>query len=411
MSKVKLVIISVWAVFAVSLIIVGTAAASYEFFVNGARVSEDIEISGIAKTVTIETAIASLPISVQCVEGISPPSAENVIKEKGKSEGKIESKNCYLFENREKKKIFLTACGVREALNINFVGELTNADEDALKGSGTEETFAEIELIGSSCVLKGKYKLKGSETCSIVEAEMDKEIHKSICTPSGSSLKQKGEPGNEAAQLFITESSSLKSGEVWNVETTHSTSPCKKSKAKWVFCSGGNETLAKVLKASNGPMTLGSKIKGLNVEISCTKGTFEPTLEEGGELIGVDKFENCTIPKPEGECTISAKTIMTESIIGKLEGPVPAGPPEIKLESAKFAIIKIEGCEALKGEYTLKGEQKCKVDTKYETEQAEHEMNCEKGGSNLKLEAVAASLSMTAKGPLIGGETWSMQLN
>jgi hypothetical protein len=110
---------------------------------------------------------------------------------------------------------------------------------------------------------------------------------------------------------------------------------CKNKKAKWVFCSGGAEIISAAVRAPNGnPIILDSKIGGVEVEIKCTSGSYEPTLEKEGRLIGSDRFENCTVPKPAGECAISEKKITLNPMNSALEGPVPGGPPEIKLEGA-----------------------------------------------------------------------------
>jgi hypothetical protein len=252
----------------------------------------------------------------------------------------------------------------------------------------------------------GKYEELGSsnrvsEGALLVLGEFLKK-HKANCFQGGA------ETGVIEGGLVI----SLASGNGLSIKGL-SGKACNKLKEKWVFCSGGKETSSiQELRATNGnPTILESKIKGVEVEIKCTAGRFEPTLEGVGDLTGTDKFESCTIPKPAGTCTVSGNAIKSEPIIGNLEGSL-AGPPELKFEGVtSIARIKIEGCSAIEGEYTLKGKQKCKVDAAYGTEKSEHEFKCEKAGSTLELGAEVGTLSMTATGPLLGGGNWSMQLN
>jgi hypothetical protein len=251
----------------------------------------------------------------------------------------------------------------------------------------------------------GKYEELGSsnrvsEGALLVLGEFLKK-HKAHCFQGGS------ETGVIEGGLVV----SLASGDGLGIEGLSSGKACNKLKEKWLFCVGGKETNSTQVLRAGGSLTLESKIKGIEVEIKCTVDKFEPTLEGAGYLTGTDKFESCTIPKPAGTCAISGGTIKFESLIGNLEGSL-SGPPELRLEGVtKIAVIKIEGCTAIEGEYTLKGKQKCKVDAAYSTEKVEHQFKCEKAGSALELGTETATLSKTATGTLIGGGNWSMQLN
>jgi hypothetical protein len=196
--------------------------------------------------------------------------------------------------------------------------------------------------------------------------------------------------------------------------------PCSVKLTKWVFCSGGDETTgqaAQAVEGTTGATTIKSTAGGLELEVTCKKGKYAPTLEFGGAMSGPLTLEECTIPKPSGTCKFKGEKIATEPIPGILEGPL-TGSPEVKLEGAgtrgKF---QIEGCTAIEGTYTLTGTQKCTVGTNFKKEEAEHEFKCAEAGSSLKLEKEgsgkneAAKLSMTVKGPLSGGGKWSMELN
>lgn len=221
-------------------------------------------------------------------------------------------------------------------------------------------------------------------------------------------------PFGAATQIGLADVE-LESGEEFGALLSGAFPTCKYSDAEWVFCSGGAEvgsgTPAKSVKASNGSLTtLQGVIKGVDVEVQCTKGTYEGTLESGGRLGGTDELEGCSITEPAGACKISSGTI-TAKPAARLEGPIPDGPPELRL-SGTVASVDIEGCKAIKGDWALTGEQKCNADSEYETERAEHEFACEKAESKLELDGEAASLSMTlTKISLKEGGNWNMEVS
>ncbi len=192
---------------------------------------------------------------------------------------------------------------------------------------------------------------------------------------------------------------------------------CEVKKAKWVFCSGGDEASTQVIEGGIGAVALESTVGGLELEVTCKKGKYVPTLEFAGEMSGGLTLEECAIIKPAGTCKVKSEQITAEAVLGYLEGAL-AGPPEVKLEGAsKWGKLVVEGCEALAGTYILAGVQKCTVDTNYKKEEAEHEFKCAEAGSSLKLEKEgsgkdeATKLAMTIKGPLKAGGKWSMELN
>lgn len=193
---------------------------------------------------------------------------------------------------------------------------------------------------------------------------------------------------------------------------------CEVKLEKWVFCSGGDEANGtEIVKGTIGAVTLTSVANGVELEIGCAKGGFEPTLEPRGELAGTFVLEGCTVAKPAGTCKVHNGKIVTEPVGGELEG-AKAGPPEVKLGvTGKWGELEIEACAAIEGKYILSGTQKCSVDPNYKTEEAEHEFKCAEAGSSLKLELKgsskneAAKLAMTMRGPLTSGADWSMQLN
>jgi hypothetical protein len=215
MPKMKQIIVSLLAVSIIGAFAPALAtAAIHVFFVEGTELTstEAVEGANGFGLQKIETEVAGLKIIKECEEDLGT----GIIGTKGESRGKIEGKNCHLYEqSKAGKKIALTNCTLKEPLIAEFTGLLTGAGLGEVKGSGSEESFIELEIKGEACALKGKFKIKGSEVCASPEATLEKAIHKGICTPAASKLNQKGTEEN-GARLFGTGISKLKSGKKWS---------------------------------------------------------------------------------------------------------------------------------------------------------------------------------------------------
>ncbi len=198
MSRVKIVLLSLLAAFAVSAAASATASAgtTHIYKIEGTSLASSEGIEGDSLTGGLETKVAKTPIILVCQEDVF----KGEISKEGKSSVKIEFKNCYLVEKtKEGKKNFLTACTVHEAVIAEATDELTEHSIDLFKGIGEKEKFSEIKLEGESCAIKGSFEVKGSQACAIPESEFEKVVHVLICTPAGSKLTF-GE--KEPAQLF-----------------------------------------------------------------------------------------------------------------------------------------------------------------------------------------------------------------
>jgi hypothetical protein len=215
MLKVKIVLLSLFAMFAMSAVMAATASATHTFKVEGTEITKTEEVEADSFSGKLETMVAKLPLAIQCEEDVS--GTELVIQPAGTSTGGINFKNCFVVEFKEGKKGFVTTCTVTEPVEAKFTDQLTEHGVDVYKGSKPLEGFVELELKGASCAIKGKYPVKGSQNCATPEAELNKVIHESICTPSGSKLAQEKE-GTEvaAALLYGTEQIKLKSGKSWS---------------------------------------------------------------------------------------------------------------------------------------------------------------------------------------------------
>lgn len=191
MAKIKLILLSLLLATALGTI-TSASASAHEYLVEGTPVGAGVklEVEGTTSLVWIETSILKAPIVQECDEG----TGTGFIEEKGKSTGKGEAKNCRIFQIVKGKRENLTACAMREPVVIETTGELTGIGENTAVGSKAEEGFTEFEIKGESCVLAGKYTIKGQELCLSPLAEMEKVLHEVICTAAGSKLKLGKEP-------------------------------------------------------------------------------------------------------------------------------------------------------------------------------------------------------------------------
>jgi hypothetical protein len=109
-------------------------------------------------------------------------------------------------------------CTYSEDETEEMEGELVGTGEYKEKGAKAEETFAEITI--EKCGIEGKYKIKGSELCTIPRAFEENVVHEFICTPGGSKLIFKGESKGEKIETtqysFSTELGILESGKKWS---------------------------------------------------------------------------------------------------------------------------------------------------------------------------------------------------
>jgi hypothetical protein len=214
MSKMRLIALSLLAVFAMSASTAASASAAPVFLVEGTELLSSEAVEGtIGLTLQkIETKILNVPLLKECEDDIGT----GVIKPKGESTGRLEGKGCQIFENSNGKKIPLVNCSIREPLIAEFIGQLTEPGVAEIKGS--EGIFTSFELAGEKCVIKGKYKLTGSQVCTSPEAAIEKTIHEGTCTPAGTASRLVFGTGEktEPAQLFGNGISKLKSGKKWS---------------------------------------------------------------------------------------------------------------------------------------------------------------------------------------------------
>jgi hypothetical protein len=213
MTRVRVVLLSLLAVFAVSAVASSTASAAHVYLIEQTELLSSEAIEDQGQNMKLETKILNVPIFIQCQEELST----GTIKPKGESTFRIEMKNCYLVENNNGKKVFLPGCPIAEPIIAEGLDLLIEHSVDEFKGELNKEKglFASVELTSEKCALKGKYKITGAQICAIPEAEFEKVLHHLICTPAGSKLVLGGGEKTEPAQYFSEEQIRLKSLKVW----------------------------------------------------------------------------------------------------------------------------------------------------------------------------------------------------
>ena len=75
-----------------------------------------------------------------------------------------------------------------------------------------KKLFAEIKVEGATCVVKGTYKVKGTQTCKLPSGELFAVNHEIKCTSTGSKLKL----GTEEASFEGIQTAKLESKKEWS---------------------------------------------------------------------------------------------------------------------------------------------------------------------------------------------------
>jgi hypothetical protein len=151
----------------------------------------------------------------------------------GIGKGEDTLSECKLYElTKERKENLLTGvdCTIPNTLfNVEdkVVTGQGSGPEEEINSTGGEKTFAQIDVSGGSCPLRGDYELKESEVeilpskqiaagmvCSLPEAGVGKVEHEIVCSGTGSHLRMSG----VAASFVTTETVKLSDGASWAVE-------------------------------------------------------------------------------------------------------------------------------------------------------------------------------------------------
>jgi hypothetical protein len=195
MSRMKLVVLSLVAAFALSAVASSTALATHEFKVEGKTIASgsNVEVQGqIIELGQLEGTLGkSVNIHITCNDALGPASAKNVLESGGKAKLFAEFKGCSVYEVNKGGPVNLEACKVKE-ITAEANGE-TTAEAGTIKfeGSGTGKSFGKVvigKVAGSSesCSVEGEVEVTGSQLCDIPSYAFEGDIGELICTGTGS---------------------------------------------------------------------------------------------------------------------------------------------------------------------------------------------------------------------------------
>jgi hypothetical protein len=171
-----------------------SAASAAQYFVEGETVAESTNVQGTSGKSTLSSEIAKTKVAITC----STDTLSGTIKPEGKSTTIIEFKGCSVesFPN----------CKVKEPVKAEekdrLVGGETKVEDEFEPLTG--EAIATITLENEkekTCILKGTYSVKGTQTCELPKGEEKLTEHEIACTALGSNLKL----GSEKATFTGTE--------------------------------------------------------------------------------------------------------------------------------------------------------------------------------------------------------------
>ncbi len=229
MSRTKCILICISAMLSASAIAPFSALAStHNFKIEGTEIKEGEEVKGSGVTqppprppVTgvyrgifageliddsrLYIVIGGIVYHQDCQNEISDIQFDN-----GLTEYQISGGPCQLFKTERMMQV-----------EVHCVAKEAYSGKDKVVGKGEElleaeagKPFGELELTGKECAIAGTYKIEGTETCTIPEAQFEKVIHELICTQAGSALKN----GTERAEFELFVPMKFNSGKQWSME-------------------------------------------------------------------------------------------------------------------------------------------------------------------------------------------------
>jgi hypothetical protein len=228
MSRTRLVLVSLLAVFALSAVTSTAASAATHQWIIGGTV--------LATGSKVEVAGGNIPTQQQqwqvrevgffwqhytCQREIFPPKGESstlIGGTNGKAELIVEMRGCAVFEvNEEGVPVPLANCKVKEPVTAEYKGELTGAGELTLTVKSFKYTL-ENYAAGLTCATAAKYTVEGTTICPIPHYGVDFYAVVLACGPGGSkpTIKQEGTELTEPPQFYLPFVAVLASGGKWH---------------------------------------------------------------------------------------------------------------------------------------------------------------------------------------------------
>jgi hypothetical protein len=202
MSRIKLAVVSIFAVAAVCAVAAGSASAAQEtrYFVEGAELTTVETVDGAVGVAQLNSVLLGSKIMIECTA--NELVGENTIEEKGKSKTEIIYKQCYVYTINKGTRELDTGCGVEtitfKALDQLIAGPGGLVEDEFKPASGN--LFVTINIVnanGKVCALKSEDKVEGSYVASFGdEGERSSTEHELVFTSTGSKVTFRGEPAS-----------------------------------------------------------------------------------------------------------------------------------------------------------------------------------------------------------------------
>jgi hypothetical protein len=193
MSRVKVVLLGLVAMFAASAMAAGPALALENKYFEQPKVEiTSSAIEGSVGTAWLQSSLSGQKILIESAENAFE---EGKILKEGKSEGKIKYKKPILYTIKEGKKENTSATCTVAPIEFKFKDKLFTQTKGGVVADefepGTEgsKIFIEIKIEGTSCLLKGTFAVEGTYNASLGgQGEEDRTEHELIFTEAGSNV-------------------------------------------------------------------------------------------------------------------------------------------------------------------------------------------------------------------------------
>jgi hypothetical protein len=212
MSLGKLIGLSLLLTIAVSAWTATTAGAAEvqaKYFIEGIELKAPEAYNAIVSPVELNSEIAGINLMIEC-----NASEKGTLERGGKQALKITFTKCTPYEVKKGEKHVLVACTAKQFLERyeEFIIWIVPIYQ-YLRIERWSETLANAP--GETCLLAGKYELKGTNKSSLPEAETEKLVHELNSPAKGisSELELNGKP----ATLTYNSSMKLASGKKWSM--------------------------------------------------------------------------------------------------------------------------------------------------------------------------------------------------
>jgi hypothetical protein len=171
------------------------------WLIDDDTLTETFPVEGSDGTSRLESQVIGVKIAIECTKNTL---AEASIGALGVSEGEIAYNECGKVKEVKGKEEKALNCEVTTPIRLKVTDLVIGKGlEDEFKPA-TPPIFAEIEVKGSACVLKGKYKLEGTYAASLPEGTVAKKEHEVTFTSAGSKLTLGKEPATLTNTIKVT---------------------------------------------------------------------------------------------------------------------------------------------------------------------------------------------------------------